>query len=127
MNIMDLLKKISGVKEKDVEEAFEKAVESARGEASGFEAFILVTDNQTAICGTGVELLALVTTVISDLAEKGLPIEEAHRAVDVAYMSDEELDEEVEKSRKQREKNLKEVKNILESLKEKIEKENDDE
>jgi FtsZ-binding cell division protein ZapB len=116
MDINDLLKKIQGVTNKDVEEAFDKAVEDAQGPAKGFEAFILVTDNQTAICGTGAELLALLAMVISDLAEKGLPKEEMIRAVDVAYLSDEELEKESEKATKKHKGSIEKLKKFLESI-----------
>lgn len=116
MDINDLLKKIQGVTNNDVEEAFDKAVEDAKGPEKGFGAFILVTDNQTAICGTGAELLVLLAMVISDLAEKGLPKEEMIRAVDVAYLSDEELEKETEKAVKKNKGNIEKLIEFLESL-----------
>lgn len=116
MDINDLLKKIQGVTNRDVDKAFNKAVEDAKGPAKGFGAFILVTDNQTAICGTGAELLALLAMVISDLAEKGLPKEEMIRAVDVAYLSDEELEKESEKAVKKNKGNIEKLRKFLESI-----------
>lgn len=113
MDINDLLKKLQGVTKKDVEKAFNKAIEDAQGPAKGFEAFILVTDNQTAICGTGVELLALLAMVIGDLAEKGLPKEEMIRAVEIAYLNDEELEE---KSKEAAKGNIEKLKKFLESI-----------
>ena len=123
MDINDLLKKIQGVTNNDVEEAFDKAVEAAKGKAKGFEAFILVTNNQTAICGTGAELLALIATVINDLAEKGLPKEEMKRVVDVAYMDDEELEKEAKECVRKTKGNLKKLKKLLSELEEEDENE----
>ena len=116
MDINDLLKKIQGVTNRDVDKAFNKAVEDAKGPAKGFGTFILVTDNQTAICGTGAELLALLAMVISDLAEKGLPKEEMIRAVDVAYLSDEELEKESKKAEKKNKGNIEKLRKFLESI-----------
>lgn len=118
MNILELLNQLHGVKKEDVEEAFEGAIEAARGEAKGFTTFIFVTDKQTAMCGTGAELLALVTSVISDLGEKGLPKEEVLKAIDLAYMSDEEIKEETKKSAKRSKKNLDKLRKALEILEE---------
>lgn len=116
MDINDLMKKLQGVTKKDVEESFNKAVKDAQGPAKGFEAFILVTDNQTAICGTGVELLALLAMVIGDLAEKGLPKEEMKRVVDVAYLNDEELEEKSKEAAKKNKGNIEKLREFLESI-----------
>jgi hypothetical protein len=121
MNISELIKKLQGVKDKDVKEAFNEAIEGAtKGDGKDFEAFILVTDKQTAVCGTGVEMLTLLAMVISDLAEEGLPKEEILKAVDLAYMSNGELKKMADKKVEGNKEQLEKMKEFIEALKEEI-------
>jgi hypothetical protein len=118
MNISDLLKKIQGVKKGTVEEAFNKAVEDAKGEAKGFDSFVLVTENQTAVCGTGADLLALVSQLLSTMAKDGLPKEGALKAVELAYLSDEELEKRANESMEQNKDKIEKLRKIAEILEE---------
>lgn len=119
MNIKDLIKKLQGEENVDVKEAFNEAIEGAtKGEGKDFEAFILVTDKQTAVCGSGAEILSLLAMVVSDLAEDGLPKKEVLKAVDLAYLSNEELKDMAYEKIKEDKDYLEKLKEVVEALKE---------
>ncbi|MBQ2350406.1 MAG: hypothetical protein II393_04005 [Cytophagales bacterium] len=124
MNIEKLMEMLKGdKKEEKVEEVFERTIKDAKGVAKGFSAFVFVTDKQTAIYGTGAEVLALLASVINDLGEKGLPKEEIQKVIDVAYMDDEELEKEAKKCEKKAKESLKKFKEMLGELEEEDENE----
>lgn len=110
-----------------VKEAFEKTIEGAKTKGKGFSTFVFVTDKQTAACGSGGEILALTATLINSLAEHGIPKEAVLEAVNVAYMSDDELKEKTKEKVEEFKGNLtklkKELKDLMKELEEGIDNE----
>jgi hypothetical protein len=116
MNIKDIIEMLKGNKEEKVEDAFEKAMEDAKGVAKGFSSFIFVTDNQCAVYGSGADILALLAVAINSLGEKGMPKEVVLAVVEAAYLSDEELAKKAKKCKIKKDEDIEKLKTIVEIL-----------
>lgn len=115
MNIDDLFK-THKIENNEVIKAFNHAVERAKGSEEEISSFILVTDKQVGVCGTGGELLSLIAVVINDLSKRGLTKEKVLETVEIAYMSDEELTKKTKETIKKFKKDVKKLKEILDDL-----------
>lgn len=79
--------------------------------------FLMVTDSGIKAQARGNEMLAMLCTVINNIKD-GIPKKELYKTVDLDYMSDEELEKEIEKDfNKELEDFRKELNKFIEELK----------
>lgn len=81
------------------------------------ENLVILTDEAALVNGNTFEILMKLQRVLASVVkESGFPKDKAKEIIDVAFMSDEELDKEFERQSKKLEKNLEELTKKLEKL-----------